>query len=156
MHTLACSNSTGSNSETSQLQKYVFSSLPKKKITKKSSQTGRKDVKVATRKPLPPPPRSATHPLQASFTQCQPPLEPGQSRPDPADAILVWSTVAAVCNSSLLSDTVQVCPLWPRLPGDCVNSPANLRKYPVGVFVMAASATVPVFNLWGTSLKISL
>lgn len=95
------------------------------------------------------------HILRASFTQCQPPLEPGQSRPDPADAILVWSTVAAVCNSSSLSDTVQVCPLWPRLPGDCVNSPANLRKYPVGVFVTAAFTTVPVFNLQRTS-KISL
>lgn len=125
---------------------------------KNNSRTGRKDVKVATRKPLPPPPpRSATHPLQASFTQCQPPLEPGQSRPDLADAILVWSAVAAVCNSSSLSDTVQVCPLWPRLPGDCVNSPANLRKYPVGVFVTAAFATVPVFSLRRTSLrKISL
>lgn len=54
-----------------------------------------------------------------------------------------------VCNSSSVSDTVQVCPLWPRLPGDCVNSPANLRKYPVGIFVKAASATGLVFHLGG-------
>lgn len=54
-----------------------------------------------------------------------------------------------VCNSISVSDTVQVCPLWPRLPGDCVNSPANLRKYPVGIFVKAASATGLVFHLGG-------
>lgn len=129
----------------------------KRRKNKKTSRTGRKDVKVATREPLPPPPppRSTTHPPQASFTQCQPPLEPGQSRPDPCryySGVVRCGRLAAVCNSSPLSDTVQVCPLWPRLPGDCVNSPANLRKYPVGVFVKAASATVPVFHLQRTTL----
>lgn len=116
-------------------------------------------MKVATREPLPPPNHRHTS-TSGQFTQCQPPLERGQSRPDPCryySGVVRCGRLAAVCNSSPLSDTVQVCPRWPRLPGDCVNSPANLRKYPVGVFAKAAAATVPGFHIQRTSLpEISL
>lgn len=86
---------------------------------------------------------------EASCTQCQ----PLWSQASPAGPSGSYSGVGRcgwlvpLCNSSSVSDTVQVCPLWPRLPGDCVNSPANLRKYPVGIFVKPASATGLVFNL---------
>ena len=86
---------------------------------------------------------------KASCTQCQ----PLWSQASPAGPSGSYSGLGRcgwlvpLCNSSLASDTVQVCPLWPRLPGDCVNSPANLRKYPVGIFLKAAPATGLVFHL---------
>lgn len=86
---------------------------------------------------------------KASCTQCQ----PLWSQASPAGPSGSYSGVGRcgwlvpLCNSSSVSDTVQVCPLWPRLPGDCVNSPANLRKYPVGIFVKPASAAGLVFHL---------
>ena len=86
---------------------------------------------------------------RASCTQCQ----PLWSQASPAGPSGSYSGagrcgwLVPLCNSSSVSDTVQVCPLWPRLPGDCVNSPANLRKYPVGIFAKPASATGLVFHL---------
>lgn len=71
---------------------------------------------------------------KASCTQYQPcwiPASPlGLSRSYSGVGRCGW--LVTRCNFSSASDTVQVCPLWPRLPGDCVNSLANLRKYPAG------------------------
>lgn len=86
---------------------------------------------------------------KASCTQCQ----PLWSQASPTGPSGSYSGVGRcgwlvpLCNSSSVSDTVQVCPLWPRLPGDYVNSPVNLRKYPVGIFAKPASATGLVFHL---------
>lgn len=131
----------------------------------KKTRTGRKDVEVAAG--INPPTttlHNSTHihphtphptPLvwqggdEASCTQCQ----PLWSQASPAGPSGSYSGLGRcgwlvpLCNSSLVSDTVQVCPLWPRLPGDCVNSPANLRKYPVGIFLKPAPATGLVFHL---------
>lgn len=102
----------------------------------------RKDVEVAADMPITQPHiestrRSFTPPLvlawgdKASWTWCQPCWM--QASPvGPCRSYSGVGCLAALCNSSPVPDTVQVCPLWPRLPWDCVNSPANLRKYPAG------------------------
>lgn len=85
---------------------------------------------------------------KASCTHCQPlwsqssPAGPSGS----CSGVGCRGWLVPLCNWSSASDTVQVCPLWPRLPGDCVNSPANLRKYPVGIFVKPASVAGLVFH----------
>lgn len=81
---------------------------------------------------------------EASCTQCQPfwnqanPTGPFGSY----SGVGCWGWLVPLCNSSSVSDTVQVCPLWPRLPGDCVNSTANLRKYRASIFVKPVSASL--------------
>lgn len=132
-----------------------------------NTRSGRKDVEVVAGIPLQPLPYTtsththtyiSTHHSSsclaggdgASRTQCQ----PLWSRASPAGPSGSYSAegrcgwLVPLCNSSSASDTAQVCPLWPRLPGDCVNRPANLRKYPAGIFVKPASATA--FHLRAT------
>lgn len=87
--------------------------------------------------------------VEATHTQCQPlwsqasPTGPSGSY----SSLGRWGWLVLLCNFSLVSDTVQVCPLWPRLPRDCVNSPPNLRKYPVGIFLKPVSVKGLVFHL---------
>lgn len=126
---------------------------------KKPNISGREDVEVAAGTPLPLPDYTTAR----THTQTHTPCLAGQDEASCTQCQALWSQASPaglsgsysgvgrcgwlVCNSSSVSDTVQVCPLWPRLPGDCVNSSANLRKYPVGIFVKPASATGLIFHL---------
>ena len=82
-----------------------------------------------------------------------PGANPSGARPvplDPLDHILVWAALAGWSHCVTLAlhlTQYRYVPCGPDYQGDCVNSPANLRKYPVGIFVKPASATDLVFHL---------
>ena len=76
------------------------------------------------------------------------PLERTQSPPGPPWIIFhpgpLWRVL--LCNPSRGIDTVQVCPLWSRLPQHCVNTTRNLGKYYVSICVIVAFRDIWYFT----------